>query len=173
VASVKPNHYVLSDLHLGHSKIISFARKEFDTIEEHDSHIIKTINNTCDKNDVLWLLGDIAFTNKGLEMLGDIDCNLRLVGGNHDNKQLSRYLKNFKYIRGVACYGDKKAVLTHIPIHPDSMRWEYNIHGHLHRGTVRHKMPLIPFKFCPEDKRYINVCCEHLDYTPVQIKDLV
>ena len=172
MADIKPIHFVLSDLHLGHGNILKWGRPEFKTIEEHDQYIIDRINATVRQDEVLWLLGDVAFNEAALEKLDDVKCQLRLVGGNHDGLQHTRYYKRFNRIRGAAVCRD--AIFTHIPIHPDSMRWKRNVHGHLHQGSVRiSTIPWLPFKFRAKDPRYINVCCEHLNYTPVRISSLL
>ena len=53
-----------------------------------------------------------------------------------------------------------KIVLSHVPIHPESVaRWKGNVHGHLHENKL-------------EDKRYMNICVEHTDYTPVDFESI-
>lgn len=158
----KPEHYVLSDLHLGHEAILGFCRPWFKTIEEHDDYIIQKINETCAKGDYLWLLGDVAFKRDPLFRLKEVNPYLGLIGGNHDNFNADTYLRVFEQVRGVAqMKREGGAVLfTHIPMHPDQMRWKYNIHGHLHTYHVG-------------DDRYINVSCEPMNFTPKRIAELL
>ena len=46
--------------------------------------------------------------------------------------------------------------LSHCPVHPNELRHKKNIHGHVHNKTV-------------DDDRYINVCCDVVNYTPVEL----
>jgi calcineurin-like phosphoesterase family protein len=154
----KLNHFVLSDLHLGHEPILKFCRPWFKTIDEHDQYIIDQINKTCTSQDYLWLLGDVAFSRNALMKLKDVKVPMALIGGNHDTLPADTYLRVFQQVRGVAQMG--KVLFTHIPMHPEQMRWEYNIHGHLHTYHVG-------------DARYINVSCEPLEFTPKRISELI
>ena len=162
----KVYHYCLSDLHLGHDKILSFCRPWFKTIQDHDDYIIEQINKTCTNQDYLWLLGDVAFTRDGLMRLKEVKCRLALIGGNHDEFSADTYLRVFEQIRGVAQLNvtkdqqKKSVLLSHIPMHPDQMRWDYNIHGHLHTYHVG-------------EEKYINVSCEPMAFTPKKISDLL
>ena len=89
------NTWVSADFHLGHKNIVlgvskyenkSFCRN-FQTLEEHDSTIINTINKYVKENDTLYCLGD--FSLGGRENLKKyrelIQCrNIHLCIGNHD-----------------------------------------------------------------------------------------
>ena len=56
----------------------------------------------------------------------------------------------------------KEFILSHCPIHPSELdyRFKYNIHGHVHVKSL-------------SDERYINVCCEAIDYKPKTIEELM
>lgn len=157
----KPHHYVLSDLHLGHEKILGYCRPWFKSIEEHDDYIINKIS-VLKQHDVLWLLGDVAFTKEGLLRLNETKCIKHLIGGNHDNFRVQYYLEVFSQLYGVAqmSWEDKRVLFTHIPMHPEQERWQINIHGHMHVYHVN-------------DDRYINVSCEPMDFTPKTIEEVL
>lgn len=159
----KPTAFVLSDLHLGHKNILGFCRPWFKTIEEHDNYIIDQINKTCGPDDILILLGDIAWNKTALHRLDEVLAKLVLIGGNHDYFSPSTYTQYFDKLYGVGqmVYKHKRIVLTHIPVHPDQLiRWEYNIHGHLHTYHV-------------DDGRYLNASCEPMNFTPRRISELL
>mgnify|MGYP001568131069 CR=1 FL=1 len=159
--------FLISDTHFGHPNILVFTKQDgtllrpgFSSIEEHDEHLIKQWNSVVSKNDKVYHLGDIGFKNftalsKILERLNGTKI---LIKGNHDNFKLSQYQQYFKDIR--ASHTLDKFVLSHIPIHPDSLsRWRGNIHGHLHEYSL-------------EDKRYINICVEKINYTPINFEEI-
>jgi calcineurin-like phosphoesterase family protein len=54
-------------------------------------------------------------------------------------------------------YAENGNVYTHCPIHESQLtRYRHNYHGHIHSEIIPHE-------------KYINVCCEKLDYTPLQL----
>ena len=163
----KPHHHVLSDLHLGHEKILSYCRPWFSSIKEHDEHILNNISQLR-PNDYLWLLGDIAFTKEGLYALKEAaQCHLGLVMGNHDVFPMKMYSEVFNKVRGVGQMNYKDpmgkllpVLFTHIPMHPDQVaRWFINIHVHLH---IYHA-----------DGPYFNASCEPLEFKPKKIDDIL
>lgn len=164
------NIFLASDLHLGHANILTFLDdkgdriRPFDSIQEHDETIIHNWNKVVRPSDKVYLLGDIAFKNTHLELIGRLHGIKTLVKGNHDGLKASQYLQYFKDIR--SCSILDKFILTHIPIHPDSLsRWKANIHGHLHQNVV--KLP-----DGSPDPRYINVSMEQISFTPIPFETI-
>ena len=118
------------------------------------------------------------------QLNGKIDC----VEGNHDTrvkkKIYAEYFKNisaYKYLR----MHDGDIVISHIPVSEQQFikRYKANIHGHLHSDRVMKKIYRgntfdstncvhIPFYDEVIDERYINVCAEHHNLTPVH-KDVL
>lgn len=151
--------YFISDLHLGHKKIIEFQQetRPFSNLEDHDNWIIEGINMTVGLHDKLYILGDVAFSRKGLERVNDIICkNIRIVLGNHDLRATEEYLApdNVRRVYGAIKLGD--LMLTHIPIHPSQLRDCINVHGHLHSGKLA-------------DNRYINVNVDCIGNKPITL----
>ena len=102
---------------------------------------------------------DSVFDTDYLDHLDRIKCQKHLVIGNHCAE---RYDQKLLYAKFNKVYGLKKkygAWLTHAPIHPDELRGKFCIHGHTHNHLI-------------DDSRYINVCPEHHDYMPVNLKDI-
>ena len=125
---------------------------------EHRAALVDCWNNVITKNDLVYVLGDAAFTLEGLETLRALPGRKILVRGNHDCLHVQMYLSVFEDIHGITKY--KKVWLTHAPIHPDELRGRKNIHGHVHWATI------------PDD-RYINVSAEVIDYTPQNYQSLM
>lgn len=151
--------FVISDLHLSH-KNMAINRGFKDEIE-HDEHIIKTWNSIVTKKDTVYVLGDITMEKTSpYKLLTRLKGIINVVLGNHDSKNHSKELLN--YVNSVAGMVDYKGfILTHCPVHPSQLesRYSKNIHGHVHTNSI-------------EDSRYINVCCEVIDYKPVLISEL-
>lgn len=161
--------FVCADPHFGQGNILTFKREDgsplrpFKSIEEHDNELVRRWNNVVGDGDRVYLLGDVVMARKNLHILGRLKGRLCLIKGNHDIFKLKEYTPYFDDIRAyvVHKHEDRKVILSHIPIHPDSVgRWGVNVHGHLHSNKI-------------DDPRYICVSMEHIDYTPVVLQDLL
>lgn len=177
------NTFFASDHHFGHANIIKFTDadgkrlREFDTPDEMDEHMIAQHNKVVRPNDTCWFGGDVVINRRFLAQVARLNGRKRLVLGNHD------IFKNKDYFN--AGFEDLHAfrkfdtfVLTHIPVHPESLgRWGINVHGHLHANRVQ-KWSVDSFdQHCNGewviDKRYYSICMEQLDdYTPISLEDL-
>lgn len=166
------NIFLSSDLHLSHSNILTFKRTDstalrvFKNITEHDEFIIEQHNKVVSPKDRWYCLGDLTFHNKYLHLVGRMNGRKVLIKGNHDTLKLSQYAEYFDDIR--ACHVLDKMILTHIPIHTESLgRFPINVHGHLHANRV---MAAFGARV---DERYQSVCMEQLDdYTPISLEQL-
>lgn len=143
------NYWIIADTHFGHHMI---TKNEYRP-EGFEDEIMMNVSKLTMQNDILIHLGDVSFyDNKNwhetfLSAASNCKRNI-LVLGNHDRETLSWY-----YDRGwsfvchafdLEIYGFKFR-FTHRPIEcfstgsnsnsPDVI--DFNIHGHLHRGTHR------------------------------------
>ena len=160
--------YVISDTHFGHENSLKWTDSEgnklrpFNTVEELNNTIITNWNNTVNEEDHVYHLGDVVINKKYLELVKQLKGHKRLAAGNHDIFDTKLYLEaGFDKVCGARVFHGLQAILTHIPIHPDSLKQDWiNVHGHYHSN-------LIP------DKRYINVSVEQINYTPVCLEDIL
>lgn len=160
--------FFLSDPHLNHENILSFLDdkgeivRPFKSIEEHDNFIVDNCNKVVRAVDRLYFMGDVAMNRRALPILGRINGRKVLIKGNHDIFPLKDYTKYFQDIRAYKIYPEFGAIFSHIPIHPSQLegRFKWNFHGHLHEKTI-------------PDERYINLCVEHTNYTPVDLDFLI
>lgn len=152
--------FFISDLHFNHTNIA--LRRGFSSAEEMNQHIIQKWNSVISKRDLVYILGDITMEKKaGYELLDLLKGDKHVVLGNHDRRQdVPELLKHVISVAGMINYKD--TILTHCPVYPSELefRFKYNIHGHVHENTL-------------DDPRYINVCCEAVDYTPVDFLKLI
>ncbi len=163
--------FLMADTHFGHENINKFMGKDgqklrpFSCAEEMDETIVNNVNRVCGPKDILYIAGDVVIGRRHLETLKRIHCEKVLIKGNHDIFDLKYYAEVFRDIRGSHKLGE--FIITHIPIHPQSLaRWcTGNIHGHLHDGRVLLEDGSI-------DRRYICVSCEHINYTPIAFDDI-
>lgn len=163
--------FLFSDPHFHHENMAK--RRGFSSAEEMNELIVKNWNNTISKHDCVFLLGDITMEKKQYEILSRLKGIIHVVLGNHDQRQhVQELLKYVNSVSGIIDY-KKIAILTHCPIHPSQLefRYSYNIHGHVHENSVLDIYEDPKFKI--QDPRYINVCAEMIDYTPVEFLKLI
>jgi calcineurin-like phosphoesterase family protein len=145
--------FFISDLHFGHKNMA--IKRGFADETEHDNFIIRKWNDIVEKKDTVWILGDITMEKStSYPLLKKLNGFKKVVLGNHDQPQhVKELLKYVNSVCGMIKY--KGFILSHCPIHESEMeRYYKNIHGHVHEETIK-------------DDRYINVCCEAINYTPV------
>lgn len=165
--------FVISDLHFGHKNMA--VKRGFETVEEHDEHIIAKWNSVVNKKDTVWILGDITMEKANFGILDRLQGIKNVILGNHDMPQ--HVPKMLEHVNKVcSTWSKKNVILTHIPIHPRELQFRFrkNIHGHLHEHKVMHTNlntgePSEIF----EDERFVNVSCECVDFTPVPLNDLL
>lgn len=161
--------YVISDLHLGHQAILQY-RMQFAALDKMHDTIINNWNSVVTPQDKVYILGDVAWNKQALVLLDSLNGKKVLIKGNHDILPLKEYVKYFDDIRGAMEYKD--CILTHIPVHECQLsRFKLNIHGHLHNREVQTIEP-VSHNFIG-DSRYINVCCEQVNYTPILLEDII
>ena len=167
------NIFFCSDHHFYHQNILTFKRddgtplREFQDVDHMNEIMVQRHNERVRPNDKVYFLGDVTMSRnaRGLEILGRMNGEKVLIKGNHDLCKPQQYLQYFKDIRGSHQFDGM--ILTHIPIHPDSLaRWGLNVHGHLHYQVVRLPLSQIP------DRRYYNVSMERINYTPVSLEEV-
>lgn len=152
------NIFVISDLHLCHENIAK--HRCFNSSSEHDEFIIANWNSVVNKGDTVYILGDITMEKSfHYHMLDRLKGYKKVILGNHDQPQHVPEL--LKYVNSVAgCYELKGCILTHMPIHESEIQYyTYNIHGHIHEKNI----------LTPDNDlhpKYVNVCCEQINYTP-------
>lgn len=146
--------FFIADTHFGHGAICKY-RPQFSCPEEHDEFIISNWNSVVTKaRQHVWCLGDMCFKNKYYAfdtLLSRLNGTIHVVPGNHC--YLPAYKNLIKERALVARYG---FWLSHAPIHPAELRGRCNVHGHVHYATLN-------------DKRYFNVSCENIAYTPIDL----
>ena len=166
------NVFVISDLHFGHKNMA--IKRGFESVEEHDEFIIEKWNSVVNKNDTVWILGDITMEKSNYEILDRLKGFKKVVLGNHDMPQhVPKLLEHVNKVCSV--FTMKNVILSHIPIHPQELQFRFtkNIHGHLHENKVKKKVDNWGVFDEVDDERFINVSCECVDFTPVRLNTLL
>lgn len=153
--------YGISDTHFGQESILKY-RHEFNSVEEHDFVIRDNILSVVGKRDTLYILGDVCIHKSAWHIVEEIASRvgfLHICLGNHDHERkgspsLEDYASVCKSVFGMKEY--RSLWLTHSPMHPNELRGKRNCHGHVHYKSL-------------DDDRYINISCEAVDYTPINL----
>ena len=164
----------IADTHFFHDKILSFGGRNFDSIGQHNQIIRDNWNSKVKPNDKIYHVGDVILgaghiskNHEVLDLLASLNGKKILISGNHDNfPKIKIYQNYFDKIIGCMEY-KQKFICTHIPVHPQELeyRFKFNIHGHLHSNNI--KLPNGEI-----DKKYINVSCEQINYTPISFEEI-
>jgi len=131
-----------------------------------ESTILSNCRRLIKKEDIVYLLGDIAASKEGLSLARGIKGRKRIVWGNHDLLPLSLYNVYFPGAEFRMWYKFGDVVLTHVPVHTQELEYDgpfpprYNIHGHVHKFTV-------------EDDRYFNASVDVNNWGPVKLNDIL
>lgn len=159
--------FFISDLHFGHKRITDFSPKlrTGDDWLENMHILIANWNSVVKKRDVVWVLGDVAFSQDGYDALGELAGRKKMVRGNHDEYfTTEEWLKHFESVDGFVKY--KQYWLSHAPMHPAELRGRGNIHGHVHSNHIRNAYGEL-------DGRYINVSAEAVRETPISFQHIL
>lgn len=163
-----PETFFTADLHLFHANILELepVNRAFSSIDEMHQTIITNWNKDVRPSDTVFVLGDVMFHDRGLEILRQLNGTKKLVRGNHDEKFSNALFS--ECFSQVTCYRRiHHCLLSHIPVHPCQLseRFVANIHGHMHSKRVLTEGGNI-------DPRYINVSMEQWNMTPVAWSDI-
>jgi calcineurin-like phosphoesterase family protein len=156
---------IISDLHLGHKRILEFSpTRQGPSLDDHNQWLINQWNKVVSDNDMVWVLGDVAFSQESLDLVRQLKGHKNLVRGNHDKLSTQTYLKYFNNVYGIFnLYHD--FWLTHAPIHPNELRGKVNIHGHVHYNSIKTEDGKL-------DPRYFNVSVEALNGIPISLTQI-
>ena len=125
-----------SDLHLGHRAAINMCGRPFETVEEMNETIIRNFNSCVKKNDIVYILGDIAHRTPGVEvnrLINRLNGKKILCKGNHDKKYDVDLFEGIYDFLEIAVHGVNIS-LMHYPMMswPKSHYGSLHLHGHIH-----------------------------------------
>ena len=171
-----PETFVIADPHHGHQGVCEFTGRNgeplrpWDTYEEMDEEMIRRWNDIVPTNGKVYVLGDVVINRRALPLLDRLNGKKKLILGNHDI-----FLKDYpNYFYEVAAYRVMDdLVMSHIPIHEESLkqRWKANVHGHLHDGRVMITEEAADYSV-RINPRYLCVSAEHTNFAPLSMDEV-
>jgi len=145
------NSWFTSDTHYGHKNIVRGTSewenkdnaqrvRDFDTMEEHNDALVKSINSVVKEDDELWHLGDWSFGGKdNIKIFRDrLKCkNIHLIFGNHDqhieplNSLYRELFKSCQYVKNLSF--KKDGIKTNLFLsHYSHQVWAKSNHDTIH-----------------------------------------
>lgn len=167
--------FYISDLHFYHKNVLSLCNRPYNTIEEMNEDIINKWNSVVTPNDVVRILGDVAFPksqediDKVIKIIKKLNGNKTLIVGNHDWKLLKneKFIKLFSSIENYMSTKDngRKVILFHYPIEEWDGYYRDSIHlyGHVHNNDLELK----------KIKNRYNVSADVLGFIPKTLDELI
>lgn len=156
--------WFIADTHFSHTNIIRYASRPYANVEEMNKNLIDNWNQSVDKDDQLFFLGDFG--------LGDVDhlhsiCSQLngqkiCIRGNHDRNAswMTRIGFNVVLESAFLKIGRHLVELIHIPSKQPPTHFQ--LHGHIHDKK--------PGKIISNQ---LNLCVEVWDYKPVSEKIII
>lgn len=140
--------WIYSDPHFNDQEMVHLRKNYIGDDEQ-----IARINAKVGRKDTLIILGDIGDETKVRKLRG----YKVLIMGNHD-KGATKYQELFDEVYEGPLFIAEKLLLSHEPI---SLPFAFNIHGHDHSN------------WNAGAQHHLNVCAEHIEYTPVNLTRLL
>ncbi|MCB1712468.1 MAG: hypothetical protein KDH96_08310 [Candidatus Riesia sp.] len=170
--------WLISDTHFCHENFLNFTDKDgnkirkFDSVSHMNEHMVECWNSVVKPGDKVYHLGDVYMGDTEVFKIlwPRLNGSKNLIVGNHDRIKFfasGSFFKNIYMWRRL-----DNLLLTHVPVH-ESVLGEArfssltnpkpkikNIHGHIHHNPS-------------PTKNHICVCVEQINYTPVNIEELL
>lgn len=137
--------------------------RPFDNLEQMHDCMLTKHNERVKTGDIWYNLGDVTFYygDEFASLFAKFNGRKRLIPGNHDMiKKLVPYFQKVQMWRVFKEEGMIPFTATHVPIDEESIKGEFNVHGHTHWNL--HRNP----------RNYLNVCVERTDYAPRSFEDI-
>ena len=176
------------DLHFGHENVLAFDHRPFATIEEMDAELIRRWNNKVQKDDLVYVLGDMIWKSRNSDaetLIRSLNGQKILIKGNHD-----RFLHNAKAkaaLAGIKDYDDicveledgtkKRVILSHyfMPMYIGHRYEAIHLHAHSHVSEEANYELGIAEQLnaigCHNE--IYNVGCMYWNYEPVTLDEIL
>ena len=167
--------FFTSDTHFNHKNIIRYCNRPWnsgkdvngqlivsdDNVNEMNEAIISSWNKVVPPNALVWHLGDFALGDRSKipEIVARLNGRINLVLGNHDHKDVKRFLNaGFNRVYDHPVLINKFVILTHEPLEFLNVNCPFfQIFGHVHDSE----------HYKTWSKTGACVCVERHDYAPV------
>ena len=152
--------FFTSDHHFGDDRF-TFTHRPFTSLEEMHKTLIEAWNSVIRKNDIVYHIGDFAFTDDALKFVKQLNGTIHLIKGNYDDPRPQWALEElFESVQDSIDLeiGGERVHINHYPEH--AIEDCFNIVGHVH-GLWK------------VQRNMINVSCDAWHWLPVSEDQIV
>lgn len=129
-----------SDLHFGDNRLEMFSRDMFfQDLDDFERTIIRTWNLTISKNDIVYIIGDVALNPASCLKIKELSGKKILIRGNYDRDDMTAKYGVTQYLSELfdEIYDEKVieiyGILLNLNHFPEKCRTDlFNITGHIH-----------------------------------------
>lgn len=163
--------YFTSDLHYNHLSALIMCRRPFKSVEEMNKALLNNWNNTVQKNDTVYILGDLSHktpVETVNEFIRKLNGKKILIKGNHDknyDETLFEEIVPFKEIN----YSGICISLMHYPM----LEWPKSRHGSIHLHGHQHNKAEYNERMREEGIRRYDVGVDANNFKPVSIYEIL
>ena len=164
-----------ADQHFGHRNIIRLDHRPFADVEDMDSCLIKLWNERVQRDDTVYILGDICYRSGKSPSwyLKQLKGHKVLIRGNHDGVTLKdedalKLLDGVESLLEISDNG-KQIVMCHYPLAewPGFFRGAYHIYGHIHSNKN------VAYDVMKQFDTALNAGCMINGYAPASLNELI
>ena len=127
--------FFTADTHFNHPAILNFCKRPFSSIEEMNESLIENWNHKVGRNDRIYIVGDLCFSNH-LKIIPRLNGKKHLILGNHDKSLNQEILNHFVSVsqRKEIKIDNRFFVLEHCPLRTWEECYMGSVHlfGHVH-----------------------------------------
>lgn len=161
------NIFMIADTHFGHKNIMAYENRPFQSVEEMDSRLIENWNSVVQKQDKVFLLGDVSFygKEKTQAIIRRLHGHKTLILGNHDTSHSAAWWADagFDLVSPYPVIFREWFMLSHEPLYMNTNMPYANIFGHVHSNPAYQDYS--PQTFC--------VSAERIGYTPISFEEIM
>lgn len=139
--------FFISDPHFGHKNILKYCDRPFEDVDHMNEFLINRWNSVVRENDIVFILGDIAFGGSGLfeQVMPKLNGKKYLILGNHDYKNMREHYKEYFVKIATKMFisiDGQPIILNHEPLlcfggQLNNRIW--HLFGHVHTSHANHQ----------------------------------
>ncbi|RRD93266.1 hydrolase [Clostridiales bacterium COT073_COT-073] len=165
----------IADLHFGHEKVIEFDGRPFQSTKEMDEELIKRWNQSVNKKDEVYILGDFAYRSEHdfSWYLSQLKGKKHLILGNHDyrilkDEKAQTYFESIHHMISVKD-DNREVILFHYPM----LEWKGYFRGSLHVFGHIHQSSHASYIHICQQPNMLNAGASVIDYQPASLQELI
>ncbi len=171
--------FFTSDTHFGHSNIIKYCQRPFNSAEHMDEVLISNWNEVVSPQDIVFHLGDFCFgrDKEWIEILKRLNGTKYLILGNHDIKKIANSSQIQDYFADInmqmrVVVDKQKILLNHYPFlcFEGGYQNVWQLFGHVH--SSKHSTGLDKERLVHLFPTQYDVGVDNNNYRPVSFSQV-